>query len=69
MTDISPAPSSCAGALLTCDATSPEVPRRADLAAKLAAIISQLQQIEELERPEVEPAPPMPVVWDDDARR
>lgn len=69
MTDVPPAHNDGAGALLTCSDTPPEVPRRADLAAKLAAIVSQLQQIAELERPDVEPAPPMPVVWDDDARR
>ena len=43
--------------------------RRAVLAPKLAAVLTQFRQIEELERPDVEPAPPMPERWDGDERR
>ena len=43
--------------------------RRAVLAPKLAAVLTQFRQIEELERPEVEPAPPMPERWDGNERR
>lgn len=43
--------------------------RRAVLAPKLAAILAQFRQLEELERPYGEPAPPMPQRWDGDERR
>jgi hypothetical protein len=43
--------------------------RRAVLAPKLAAVLTQFRQIEELERPDVEPAPSMPERWDGDERR
>lgn len=43
--------------------------RSAVLAEKLAAVLRQLQPIEALERPDIEPAPPMPERWDDDERR
>jgi hypothetical protein len=43
--------------------------RRAILAPKFAALLAQLRQIEELERPELEPAPTMPDGWDADGDR
>jgi hypothetical protein len=43
--------------------------RYAALMPKLAAILNQFGQLEALERPDVEPAPPMPERWDDDERR
>jgi hypothetical protein len=43
--------------------------RRAILALKLAALLTQFRQLEELERPDVEPAPLMPERWDGDERR
>jgi hypothetical protein len=43
--------------------------RRAVLAPKLAAILTQFRRIEELERPDVEPAPQLPERWDGDDRR
>jgi hypothetical protein len=43
--------------------------RRAALAPKLAAILTQFRQLEALERLDVEPAPPMPERWDSDERR
>jgi hypothetical protein len=43
--------------------------RRAVLAPKLAAVLTQFRQIEVLERPDVEPAPQMPERWDGDEHR
>jgi hypothetical protein len=43
--------------------------RRAILAPKLLAVLAQFRQLEEMERPDVEPAPPMPERWDSDERR
>ena len=43
--------------------------RRAALAPKLAAVLTQFRHLEELERQDVEPAPPMPERWDSDERR
>jgi hypothetical protein len=43
--------------------------RRAVLAPKLAAVLTQLRHLEDLERPELEPAPAKPERWDDDERR
>ena len=43
--------------------------RWAILAPKLAAMLSQFRQLETLERPDVEPAPPMPERWDGDEHR
>lgn len=69
MTDVSAPP----GGVDDSCPTPSEVPlgeeRRAALAPKLAAILSQLRPIEALERPYIEPAPTMPVRWDDDERR
>jgi hypothetical protein len=42
--------------------------RRAALAPKLAALLTQLGKLEEVEITDVEPAPPMPERWDDDER-
>jgi hypothetical protein len=43
--------------------------RRIHLAPKLDALLTQLRRLEELERPELEPAPSMARRWDvDDAR-
>ena len=43
--------------------------RRAFLAPKLAAVLAQFRPIEELERPDIEPAPHIPERWDNDERQ
>lgn len=58
-----------ADSVLTFDELPLTVVRRAILAPKLAAVLAQFRQIEALERPDLEPAPPMPEVWDRDERR
>jgi hypothetical protein len=69
MTDV-PAPrGGSAGFLPTLSEVSLGEERRAALAPKLAALLTQFRQLEELERPDVEPAPPMPERWDVDERR
>ena len=46
-----------------------EAERHEALAPKLAVLLTRFRQLEELERPDVEPAPLMPERWDGDERR
>jgi hypothetical protein len=69
MTDV-PAPhGGCGGSLPTLGELPLDEDRRAVLAPKLAAVLTQFRQIEELERLDVEPVLPMPERWDGDERR
>ena len=66
MADV-PAPhGGCAGSIPTLGELPLDEDRRAVLAPKLATILTQFRQIEELERLDVEPVPPMPERWDGD---
>ncbi len=69
MADV-PAPrDGCAGSAPTCSELPLGEARRAILAPKLAAVLTQFRRIEALESPDIEPAPQMPERWDGDARQ
>ena len=67
--DVPAARGGCAGSVPTLSELPLGDERRAVLAPKLAAVLTQFRQIEELERQDVEPAPPMPERWDGDERQ
>jgi hypothetical protein len=69
MADVSAPRGGFAGSLPTLGELALADERRAVLAPKLVAVLTQFRQIEELERPDVEPAAPMPERWDGDERR
>jgi hypothetical protein len=69
MTDVPAPQGASASTPPTLSESFPGEERRAALAPKLAALLTQFRQLEELEHPDVEPAPPMPERWDGDERR
>jgi hypothetical protein len=69
MAEVSAPGGGFAGSLPTLGELSLGEERRAVLAPKLAAVLTQFRQIEALEHRDVKPAPLMPERWDSDERR
>jgi hypothetical protein len=69
MADVPAPPGTLVDSLPTLGEAPLSEERRAVLAPKLAAVLAQLRHLEDLERPELEPAPAKPERWDDDERR
>jgi hypothetical protein len=69
MAEVSEPPRLPLGAMPTVGELELTEERRAVLGPKLEALLAQLRQLEDLERPELEPAPTEPRGWDADERR